>query len=138
AHAQEHSLEVQVPFLQETLETFSLVPVVVGEADPLRVRAALERVWGGPETAIVISSDLSHYLDYATAQKTDQATSTAIAALNSEGIGDDSACGCLPLRGFLMAARNHGLRAETLDLRNSGDTAGPKDRVVGYGAYAFA
>jgi len=137
AHAQEHSLEVQVPFLQETLEDFSLVPVVVGEANPVQVSAAIERLWGGPETAIVISSDLSHYLDYTAANKADRATSNAIEALDPEGIGDDSACGCLPIRGLLMAARNHGLRGETLDVRNSGDTAGLKDHVVGYGAYAF-
>lgn len=138
AHAQEHSLEVQLPFLQEILESFSLVPIVVGEADPGEVAAVLDRLWGGEETVIVISSDLSHYQSYPTAQRLDQASSVAIEALRLEALNPESACGCLPVRGFLLAARARGLRAEILDVRNSGDTAGDKDRVVGYGAYAFA
>ncbi len=137
AHAQEHSLEVQLPFLQEVLGTFSLVPVVVGDAAPTEVAAALEALWGGDETLIVISSDLSHYHDYATAKRMDAATSKAIESLRLEDIGYDDACGRLPISGLLLAAQRHGLSATTLDLRNSGDTAGPKDQVVGYGAYAF-
>ena len=139
AHAQEHSLEVQLPFLQEALgPTFSLVPVVVGDAAAEEVSAALEALWGGDETLIVISSDLSHYHDYAGARRMDAATSQAIVALRGEDIGFDDACGRLPIKGLLIAARRRGMAAERLDLRNSGDTAGGKDRVVGYGAYAFA
>jgi AmmeMemoRadiSam system protein B len=137
AHGPEHSLEVQLPFLQEVLTEFSLVPVVVGEAGPGEVEAALERLWGGPETAVVVSSDLSHYLDQATARQMDQATAEAITALSPEGIGPDAACGSLPVRGLLLAARRRGLVCELLDLRNSGDTAGDPACVVGYGAFAF-
>ena len=137
AHQREHSLEVQIPFLQMSLGDFTLVPLVVGEASAEEVAEVLERLWGGPETLIVISSDLSHYHDYATAQRIDRATSTAIIALDQTGIGYDQACGRNPILGLLLAARRHHLKAELADLRNSGDTAGPRDRVVGYGAYMF-
>lgn len=137
AHAQEHSLEVQLPFLQETLGEFRLLPLVVGDATYAEVAEVLEQVWGGAETLILISSDLSHYHDYATAQRLDRATSNAIATLHPERIDYDHACGRTPVGGLLLAARKHGLHAEVLDLRNSGDTAGPRDRVVGYGAYAL-
>jgi AmmeMemoRadiSam system protein B len=137
AHAQEHSLEVQVPFLQQVLEAFSLVPVVVGDATAEQVAAVLDRLWGGQETLIVISSDLSHYHDYSTAQRMDAATSHAIETLNGEALEFEDACGRIPVQGLLLAARRRGMHAKTLDLRNSGDTAGPKDRVVGYGSYAF-
>jgi len=137
AHAQEHSLEVQLPFLQEVLGSFSLVPIVVGDAAPQEVAMILDRLWGGDETLIVISSDLSHYHDYATARRMDKATSEAIVAMRPEDIGFEGACGRLPVSGLLLAAKKRGMKAETIDLRNSGDTAGPKDRVVGYGAYAF-
>ncbi len=137
AHAQEHSLEVQLPFLQEVLGAFNLVPVVVGNAKPEEVAAVLDALWGGDETLIVISSDLSHYHDYATARRMDAATSKAIESLRLEDIDYEDACGRLPISGLLIAAKRHGLSAATLDLRNSGDTAGPKDQVVGYGAYAF-
>lgn len=137
AHAQEHSLEVQLPFLQRVLGEFRLVPLVVGEASANEVAEVIERLWGGAETRFVISSDLSHYHDYATARRMDQATSQAIAALRPEAIGYEDACGRIPVRGLLRAARRHGLQGRILDLRNSGDTAGPRDQVVGYGAYAF-
>ena len=137
AHALEHSLEVQLPFLQETLETFMLIPLVVGDAAPEEIAMVLDRLWGGDETLIVISSDLSHYHDYATAQRMDRATSRAIESLRPQDIAFEDACGRLPVSGLLLAASRHGLRAETIDLRNSGDTAGSKDRVVGYGAYAL-
>lgn len=137
AHAQEHSLEVQLPFLQETLGDFRLLPLVVGDATYAEVAEVLEMVWGGDETLILISSDLSHYHDYATAQRLDRATSDAIATLHPERINFDHACGRTPVGGLLLAARRHGLHADVLDLRNSGDTAGPRDRVVGYGAYAL-
>lgn len=137
AHAQEHSLEVQLPFLQEVLDAFRLVPFVVGEASAGEIAEMLELLWGGPETLIVVSSDLSHYQDYRSAQRLDAATTAAIEALRPEAIGYDQACGRLPVSGLLELARRRGLQAETLDLRSSGDTAGPRDRVVGYGAYVF-
>lgn len=137
AHAQEHSLEVHLPFLQEVLGNFKLVPLVVGDARPQQVGAVLEALWGGPETLIVISSDLSHYHDYQTAQYLDNQTSKAIEALRFEDIGYEQACGRNPVNGLLWVARRKDLHGETLDLRNSGDTAGSRDQVVGYGAYVF-
>jgi len=137
AHSMEHSLEVHIPFLQEVLDDFKLVPLVVGDARPDEVAEVLERLWGGPETLIVISSDLSHYHDYATARQMDRDTSNAIEKLALENIHSEDACGCRPLSGLLFLARKLGLKAETIDLRNSGDTAGDKNRVVGYGAYVL-
>lgn len=137
AHRLEHSLEVQLPFLQTALDDFTLVPLVVGEASAQAVAEVLERLWGGSETLIVISSDLSHYHDYDTARRMDGKTTAAIEALRDDAIGYDDACGRNPVNGLLQAARHHGLHARTVDLRNSGDTAGPRDRVVGYGAYVF-
>ena len=137
AHALEHSLEVQLPFLQRVLDDFGLVPLSVGDADDDEVAEVLDALWDGPETLIVISSDLSHYYDYATAQRLDAETTRAIEELAPERLDYESACGRVGVRGLLVAARRHGLRAETLDLRNSGDTAGPRDQVVGYGAWAF-
>jgi AmmeMemoRadiSam system protein B len=138
AHVREHSLEVELPFLQVVLRAFALVPLVVGEAGDGEVAEVIEQLWDGEETRFVISSDLSHYLDYATARKLDSATARAIENLSPDDIGEDQACGRIPIRGFLRAARERGLRARTLDLRNSGDTAGPRHQVVGYGAWAFA
>ena len=137
AHAREHSLEVHLPFLQEVLDHFQIVPLVVGDAQPAEVGAVLETLWGGPETLIVISSDLSHYHDYATARLLDDATSKAIEALRFEDIGYEQACGRNPINGLLWVARRKALHGETIDLRNSGDTAGARDQVVGYGAYVF-
>ncbi len=138
AFEQEHSLEVHLPFLQETLGEFKIVPLIVGDTDPAAVDEVLERLWGGAETLIVISSDLSHYLEYEEANRIDTETSRDIERLQPEAISHDQACGRLPISGLLLAARRHQLHPTTLDLRNSGDTAGSKDRVVGYGAYAFA
>lgn len=137
AHRQEHSLEVQLPFLQRLLGDFSLLPLVVGEATTEEVEQVLERVWGGDETLVVVSSDLSHYHDYATAQRLDAAASRSIEALRPQDLDDGQACGHNPIRGLLAAAAKRGLQAHTVDLRNSGDTAGPRDQVVGYGAYVF-
>jgi AmmeMemoRadiSam system protein B len=134
----EHCLEVQLPFLQLTLDDFRILPFLVGEAAPDEVAEVLERLWGGEETLIVISSDLSHYLDYESAKRIDAKTSQAIEALRPEAIGYNQACGRNPLNGLLREAQRHRLRARTLDLRSSGDTAGPRTQVVGYGAYAFA
>lgn len=137
AHAREHSLEVELPFLQRLLGEFELVPFAVGEASAAGVAAVLERL-ADEETLLVVSSDLSHYLDYDAAVARDRRTSSAILALDADGIGALDACGRVPLTGLLALARARGWRARLLDLRNSGDTAGPSDRVVGYGAYAFA
>jgi len=136
-HAGEHSLEVQLPFLQRVLGDFALVPLVVGEASAEEVEQVIERLWGGPETLLVVSSDLSHHHDYATARRLDRAACAAIEALEPARLGPDSACGGIPVCGLLRAARSHGLAAHTLDLRSSGDTAGGRERVVGYGAWAF-
>ncbi|MCP5419968.1 MAG: AmmeMemoRadiSam system protein B [Gammaproteobacteria bacterium] len=138
AHEREHSLEVHLPFLQEVLGEFNLVPLVVGTAEPQPVGEVLEILWGGPETLLVISSDLSHYHDYETARRLDAATSRAIEGFRYEDIVYESACGRNPVNGLLWAARRRDLKVETLDLRNSGDTAGPRDQVVGYGSYAFS
>ena len=136
-HELEHSLEVHLPFLQSVLDDFTLVPLVVGEASPGTVADVLEALWGGPETLIVISTDLSHYLDYESAQALDGATCRAIETLDAGAISPDGACGRFPVGGLLEAAKRKGMTVATLDLRNSGDTAGPKDRVVGYGAWVF-
>lgn len=135
AHTMEHSLEVHIPFLQKVLGDFTLVPVVVGDSKPSEVAEVLKSVWGGDETLIVISSDLSHYHDYKTAQSMDRSTSEAIETLSPEKIGPEDACGRNPVNGLLYLAKELGLHASTIDLRNSGDTAGPRDQVVGYGAY---
>jgi AmmeMemoRadiSam system protein B len=137
AHMLEHSLEVHLPFLQKMLDDFSLVPLVVGQAEPEEVAAVLERLWGGEETLIVISSDLSHYHDYATASRIDGETTRAIESFNGSLIGPQEACGYIGVRGLLQVAREKGLRELTADVRNSGDTAGSRDQVVGYGAYLF-
>ena len=137
AHEQEHSLEVHLPFLQTLLNDFSIIPLVVGDASKDDVAEVLEQLWGGEETLIIISSDLSHYNNYQTAQMMDRETSIAIEHLQPEHIHYDMACGRNPVNGLLTLARRKGLHAKTLDLRNSGDTAGPRDRVVGYGAYVF-
>ncbi len=136
AHAQEHSLEVHLPFLQLVLDHFKLVPIVVGEASAEEVAEVLEILWGDENTQIIISSDLSHFHDYETAKQLDLSTSKAIENLQLEAIGSQQACGCMPMRGLLQIAKNKNLKVKTLDLRNSGDTAGTKDRVVGYGAYS--
>jgi len=136
AHAAEHSLEVQLPFLQQLLPRFTLIPFVVGQASAEEVATLIEALWGGPETLIVISSDLSHYHDYADAQAIDRASCDAILA-GGPALGFDQACGATPINGLLLAARRRGLAPELVDLRNSGDTAGSRDRVVGYAAFAF-
>jgi hypothetical protein len=136
AHAREHSLEVQLPFLQALLGDFQLVPLAVGEAEPAVVAEVLDKLWGGPETLILISSDLSHFLDYAQARVVDGATARVIE--NRSGpLNHHQACGATPINGLLEVARRRDLQVRVLDLRNSGDTAGSRDRVVGYGAFGF-
>jgi AmmeMemoRadiSam system protein B len=137
AHEQEHSLEVQLPFLQHVLGTFKLAPLVVGEAAPADVAAVLDRLWGGPETLIVISSDLSHYESYDRARRHDAQTAAEIERGGPTTLGPDDACGCGAINGLLLSAAARGLRCSRLDLRNSGDIAGERERVVGYGAWGF-
>lgn len=136
AHRQEHSLEVQLPFLQSVLRQFKLVPLVVGAASTEDVAEVIDGLWGGDETLIVISSDLSHYHRYADAQHRDQDTARHIEALQP-GLNGDQACGCYGINGLLSVARRRALTITRLDLRNSGDTAGGPERVVGYGAWAL-
>jgi AmmeMemoRadiSam system protein B/AmmeMemoRadiSam system protein A len=136
AHAHEHSLEVQLPFLQAVLGSFSIAPFVVGRAAADEVAEVLERTWGGDETLVVVSTDLSHYLPYAHARAADAATVEQILALDAS-IDHDQACGATPLNGALRVARARGLAPRLLELRNSGDTAGDRSRVVGYGAIGF-
>jgi AmmeMemoRadiSam system protein B/AmmeMemoRadiSam system protein A len=137
AYQREHALEVHVPFLQHVLGEFRLVPIVTGDAPPEAVAVVFDALWGGPETLIVVSTDLSHYLDYAACRRLDQSTAEAIERFDIDALGPAEACGRVPMRGLLLAARRRGMSIERLDLRNSGDTAGPRDRVVGYGAWAL-
>jgi AmmeMemoRadiSam system protein B/AmmeMemoRadiSam system protein A len=137
AHAQEHSLEVHLPFLQEALGDFTLVPLAVGDASPQEVAEVLDHLWGGDETLIVVSSDLSHYLPYQTAQRADGETVRDMLALDPR-IDHQHACGATPVNGLLLVARRRRLAPRLLDLRNSGDTAGDRNRVVGYASIAFS
>jgi AmmeMemoRadiSam system protein B len=136
AHALEHSLEVQLPFLQSVLGDFTVLPLAVGMTSAEDVAEVLDYVWGREETLIVISSDLSHYLPYATAQRVDSETVQSILQLR-QPIDHDHACGSIPISGLIIAAQKHRLTPHLLDLRNSGDTAGSRDQVVGYAAMAF-
>jgi AmmeMemoRadiSam system protein B len=137
AHAEEHCLEVQLPFLQKVVPDFSLIPIVVGECPPEHVFELMEALWQDESTFIIVSSDLSHYHDYRSCQQLDQNTTDAIEHLQPERIGYAQACGRNALNGLLLLAQEEHLKVTTLDVRNSGDTAGSKDKVVGYGAYAF-
>lgn len=135
-HRMEHSLEVQLPFLQMTLGDFSVVPMAVGEVTPAAFAEVLDACWGGPETLVVISSDLSHYRDYETARRIDAATAKAIVEQRSN-LHDEQACGCRLLNGLMLVAQRRKLDVRAMDLRNSGDTSGDRSRVVGYGAFAL-
>ena len=138
AHEPEHCLEVHLPFLQTILDEFAIVPLLVSDATDEEITEVLAMLWGGPETRIVISSDLSHHHDYQTATFLDRATAGLIETLCGEELDGERACGCRPIRGLLRLARQRDLSAHCIDLRNSGDTAGPRDRVVGYGAFTLA
>lgn len=138
AHAMEHSLEVHLPFLQRLLGQFTILPLVVGPTEPLAVAQVLERIWGGPETAILVSSDLSHYHGYEEARVRDGWTAARIETLDFNHLDGQGACGAYPLNGLLLMARHRGLSATRIGLCNSGDTTGDRNRVVGYGAWAFA
>jgi AmmeMemoRadiSam system protein B len=135
-HAPEHALEVELPFLQAVLGRFRLVPLLVGDATADEVAQVLEPLWDG--ALIVVSSDLSHYLDYDAATRRDAMTAAAIERHDWTALGPNDACGFLAVAGLLKHAERRGLKARRLALCNSGDTAGPRDRVVGYGAWAFA
>ncbi len=137
-HAPEHALEVELPFLQTVLPSFQVVPLVVGDARPPDVALVLQRLWGGQETLIVVSSDLSHYHSYETARRLDLATAATIERGDWSNLGPKQACGCLAVAGLLVETQRRGLTARRLELCNSGDTAGSRDRVVGYGAWLFA
>ena len=133
AHAQEHCLEVQLPFIQVLWPGMTVLPLLVGGASAQRVAAVIAGLWDD-DTLLAISSDLSHYLPYAQAQASDRACAATITALDATALRDEQACGHRPLAGLLIAPRTRGLRAQVIDLRNSGDTAGPRDQVVGYAA----
>jgi AmmeMemoRadiSam system protein B len=137
AHAAEHCLEVHLPFVQFLFPSARIVPLLTGDGDASSAQKTLEHLWGGDETLIVISSDLSHYLDYSQAQRIDCATARKIQQLAANAIEFNDACGATAINALLSAATNRGLVCRLLDLRNSGDTSGPHDRVVGYGAFAF-
>lgn len=137
AHATEHSLEVQLPFMQHVLGDFTFIPIVTGDAPAELVSKVIETLWGGPETVIIVSSDLSHFHDYDTAKILDDTTSEAIVNLDISRVDPNHACGCIGIRGLLYFAQQHALKASIIDVRNSGDTAGSKDSVVGYGSYLF-
>jgi MEMO1 family protein len=136
-HTPEHSLEVELPFLQTILVSFKVVPLVVGDSRPQDVALVLRRLWGGAETLIVVSSDLSHYHSYETARRLDLATAAAIEHGDWASLGPNQACGCLAVAGLLVETERRGLKARRLELCNSGDTAGSRDQVVGYGAWLF-
>ncbi len=134
AHGPEHSLEVHLPFLQRCLSSFRLLPLVVGDASPEQVGAVIEALWGGPETLLVISSDLSHFLDYDQARSRDSNTAQRIEAMVTDLKGEE-ACGARPLNGLLGVLKQRGLAIRRIGMNNSGDTAGDRTRVVGYGAW---
>jgi len=134
-HASEHSLEVQLPFLQTVLGQFDLLPIAVGLAPPGQVARVLDAVWNGPQTLIVVSTDLSHYHTYEEARTLDTLATQSILSLHDD-LADEQACGARGINGLLQVARRLGLEVELLDQRNSGDTAGDRSRVVGYGSYA--
>ncbi len=137
AHAAEHSLEVHLPFLQVVLGEVSVLPLVVGQVPADSVVAVLDAVWGGPETLVIVSTDLSHYLDHHTARQVDRRTAAVVVAKMPDAIESGDACGLFALRGLLLAASQRQLEVELLDLRTSADTAGSPDGVVGYGAFAL-
>ena len=136
AHAEEHSLEVHLPFLRAVLDEFLLIPVVVGDASPGDVALVIESFWDREDVLVVVSSDLSHFLDYDTANRVDRETTRAIEG-HAQDLQPRQACGCRAINGLMRVAQDHALEVTTLDVRNSGDTAGDRARVVGYGAYAL-
>lgn len=137
AHQREHCLETHLPFLQVLLKEFSIVPLVIGDARVVEVADVFDALWDDPGTVFSISSDLSHYHSYEEACEMDQSTAEAIRTLRPDDIVLHSACGRKAIQALLVVAGRRGLRTRVLDVRNSGDTAGPRDQVVGYGAFSF-
>lgn len=135
-HANEHSLEVHLPFLQRVLEHFTVVPLAVGDASTEEVAEVIDLLWGGPETLIVVSTDLSHFLPYDKARSVDDETCQRVLK-NNAWLETDQACGAHPLNGLLLATQRHGLMPELVATCNSGDTGGSKDRVVGYASFVI-
>ncbi len=137
AHRVDHALEVQLPFLSVVLESFRIVPLLVGKVAPEVMAEILAALWDGADSLVVVSSDLSHYQDDATARMLDEETARAIVSMEEERVGPEQACGHHAIAGFLKAARRRGLVGKLLDLRNSGQMGGSKAEVVGYGTFAF-
>jgi AmmeMemoRadiSam system protein B len=137
AHAREHSIEVQLPFLQRTLPGIQVVPLAVGDATAAEVAEVVDFLWDGPDTAVVVSSDLSHYLPYDAAREVDRATADRILRLDENPVDHDEACGATPVNGLVLAARRRGLAAELVALGSSGNSSFADEPVVGYGAFAF-
>jgi len=135
AHAAEHSLEVQLPFLQRSLDHFRLVPIVAGDCDPAEIQAIIRHYWGEADTLLIISTDLSHFLSDADAREMDQRTADAVMDLAPEKIGELQACGRIPLKALLAVAREYGAQIRQLAMGNSGDVSGDRHQVVGYGAW---
>jgi len=135
AHVPEHSLEVHLPFLQVVLDNFQLVPLLVGQTSSDAVADVLDTAWQHDSTVVIVSSDISHHLDYETAVERDRRTATAIERMEPDLVEVRDVCGYQAIRGLIRVAKQRRLRIETIDLRNSGDTAGPQNQVVGYGAY---
>ncbi len=135
AHRLEHSLEVHLPFLQQLLGEFRLLPLVVGKTAPEQVAEVIDRCWGGEETVVIVSTDLSHFHDYEEAKTIDSVTTQMFEQLRYGELDGKRACGVYPVRGLLLVLKRRGLKLRAIDLRNSGDTAGSRERVVGYGAY---
>ena len=136
AHRMEHAIEVQLPFLQRVLEKISIVPLLVGNVSPAAVSEIIDRFIGEPETLVLVSSDLSHFHAYDEARALDAATAESIMALDPV-LDHEQACGATPVNALLLSARRHGLPPEPIDIRNSGDTHGSRERVVGYASFSF-
>jgi hypothetical protein len=136
AHAREHSIEVELPFIQRVAPHAKVVPLASSFVAPAVLGMVLESLWGGDETLIVVSSDLSHFMSYEDGRALDEHTAARIAALDAR-IDGCEACGAVGINGLLWVARRRSMRVELLDLRSSGDTSGPRSEVVGYGAFAL-
>lgn len=137
AHKEEHSIEVQLPFLQKTLNDFTIIPLLSCQTSLKEAVYTLEKVWGDEETLIIISSDLSHFLNYDDCRKKDHETVNAIENFDYDKLKNDDACGLIPISALLAVAKQKKMKMETLDVRCSGDTAGRRDSVVGYASFGF-
>jgi AmmeMemoRadiSam system protein B len=138
AHEREHCLEVELPFLQAVFPSLTVVPLVIGRARDEEVAEVLDALWSDDSTRVVVSSDLSHYLAHEEARSMDRDTARAVEGRDADALTPTRACGYRAIRGLLSIARRRDLAIRTVDLRNSGDTAGSRDAVVGYGAFHLA